>query len=108
MKHLNLDKLILVGHSNGGDISMMFADIHHELVSKIISLDSLRYPFTKNKDIPILRFAASNTKPDKDIVPASGVEVVFIKEAKHIDLCDRGNNIIKSKIQNSIIEFLTK
>src|SRR5579864_9702384 len=31
--------LTLVGHSNGGDISMYFAKEHHDLVSKVVTLD---------------------------------------------------------------------
>lgn len=65
---LNLDKIILIGHSNGGDISMMFADKYPDLVLKIISLDSLRLPFPTNNSIPILRFAGLDTKPDEGVV----------------------------------------
>lgn len=36
--HLDLDKVILIGHSNGGDISMMFTETYPELVKKVISL----------------------------------------------------------------------
>lgn len=104
---LNLDKIILIGHSNGGDISMMFAQEHPERVSYIISLDSLRHPFPVNKGIPILRFGAIDTTPDQGVVPSNGVEVVNIKGAKHIDLCDRGSPLIKSEIQKHLIRFLT-
>src|ERR1700736_6158479 len=37
--------LTLVGHSNGGDISMYLAKQHPEIVSKVITLDNLRVPF---------------------------------------------------------------
>src|SRR3981081_3192104 len=37
----NYDHLTLVGHSNGGDISMFCAKRHPELVSKVITLDNL-------------------------------------------------------------------
>ena len=48
--------LTLVGHSNGGDISMYFAKHHPELVSKVITLDNLRVPFVLSDKMKILSF----------------------------------------------------
>lgn len=73
--NLNTSKIILIGHSGGGDIAMMFASKYSDRVYKIISLDSLRYPFIKN--IPILHFIATDTKADKGIVPSNGIETSF-------------------------------
>lgn len=103
---LDLSKMILIGHSNGGDMSMMFATLHPAMVSKIISLDSRRYPFPRNSDIEILRFGASDDEPDAGVVPDFGIQVIYVKEARHIDLCDRGSPEIKDEIQKSIIQFL--
>ena len=105
---LDLSKVILIGHSNGGDISMMFATMNPERVSKIISLDSRRYPFPRNTNIGILRFGAIDDEPDEGVVPDDGVQVIYAKEARHIDLCDRGSPNIKEEIQESIIEFLDR
>ena len=105
---LDLSKVILIGHSNGGDMSMMFATLHPEIVSKIISLDSRRYPFPRNPKLEILRFGAIDDEPDEGVVPESGVQVIYVKGARHIDLCDRGNSQIKDEIQKSIIQFLDR
>src|ERR1700688_912245 len=43
--HADYHHLTLVGHSNGGDISMYFAKRHPDLVKKVITLDNLRVPF---------------------------------------------------------------
>lgn len=102
---LNLNKIILIGHSNGGDLSMMFATLHPKTISKIISLDSRRYPFPKNPEIKILRFGASDDEPDDGVVP-EGTKVIYVSNARHIDLCDRGSPEIKDKVQKSIIKFL--
>src|SRR6202162_5301762 len=49
------DHLTLVGHSNGGDISMFFAQQHPELVRRVVTLDNLRVPFvTDDKALKIL------------------------------------------------------
>lgn len=104
---LDLSKVILIGHSNGGDISMMFATLHPEMVSKVISLDSRRYHFPRDNGLDILRFGAIDTEPDEGVVPESGVQVIYVTGARHIDLCDRGNPQIKDKIQKSMIQFLS-
>jgi peptidoglycan/xylan/chitin deacetylase (PgdA/CDA1 family) len=43
---LDVEKVTLMGHSNGGDISMLFASLYPKRVQNVISLDSLRmrYP----------------------------------------------------------------
>ena len=61
--------MILIGHSDGGDTSMRLAQNHPEVVSKIISLDSRRYPFPRNSNIEILRFGAIDDHPNQGVVP---------------------------------------
>lgn len=105
---LDLDKVILIGHSDGGDASMMLAQLYPDRLSKVISLDSRRYPFPRNPTLEILRFGAIDDEPDDGVVPESGVEVVDVKGARHIDLCDRGSQEIKDEIKKSIIQFLNR
>ncbi len=59
-----------------------------------------------NTGLEILRFGASDDQPDEGVVPDSGVRVIYVKDAKHIDLCDRGSQQIKDEIQKLIIAFL--
>src|SRR6202453_4082577 len=63
------DHLTLVGHSNGGDVSMYFAKQHPELVSKVITLDNLRVPFVLNDKLKILSFRSKdpNFKTDPGV-----------------------------------------
>lgn len=101
------DSIILIGHSNGGDISMMFASKYPNLVSKVISLDSLRYPFPTNKNIKILSFRANDTKADDGVLSKIGATLITLKDAKHIDMCDRGPAQVKEEIVDSILSFVT-
>ena len=41
------DHLTMVGHSNGGDISMYFAKMYPDEIKKVVTLDNLRVPFLK-------------------------------------------------------------
>jgi hypothetical protein len=104
--NLNLEKVILIGHSNGGDISMMFADFHPKRVEKLVSLDSLRYPFPTKNHIPILSLRANDTNADDGVLPKTGASIVMLKNAKHIELCDRGTLEINKEMADLILNFL--
>jgi len=106
--YLNLDKLLLIGHSNGGDISMLFATHYPKQVSKIISLDSLRYPFPTKNHIPILSLRANDTVADKGVLPSSNEYIKIVPlETKHIDMYDPAPIEVKEKIIDHISQFLS-
>jgi hypothetical protein len=105
--------LTLVGHSNGGDVSMYLAKQHPEIVSKVITLDNLRVPFVLDEGIKILSFRSTdpNFKADPGVLPppelikASGIDIVDIG-AQHNDMSDRGPDLVKKKIQATLDRFL--
>jgi predicted esterase len=103
---LDWRKLILIGHSNGGDISMLFATEHPELVAKVISLDSLRMPFPTKNNTPILSIRAGDTKADEGVLPKSGATIITLKDAKHNDMHDKGSDELKTEIIDSVMKFL--
>lgn len=102
----NLKKIILIGHSNGGDISMLFASIHPKKVDKVISLDSLRMPFPVKDHIPMLTLRANDTKADEGVLPESGAIIIKLENTKHIDMYDRGPEQVKKEIVVQINNFL--
>src|SRR6266850_7356511 len=106
--------LTLVGHSNGGDISMFCAKHHPELVSKVITLDNLRVPFVLNDKLKILSFRSKdpNFKTDPGVLPnaqqakADGIDIVNTK-FQHTDMSDRGPDAVKETIQATLDHFLS-
>jgi pimeloyl-ACP methyl ester carboxylesterase len=105
--------LTLVGHSNGGDVSMYVAKQHPELVSKVITLDNLRVPFVLSNRLKILSFRSKdpNFKTDPGVLPtpkqakAEGIDIVNTG-ALHTQLSDRGPDAVKEKIQATLDGFL--
>jgi hypothetical protein len=105
--------LTLVGHSNGGDVSMYVAKQHPELISKVITLDNLREPFVLNSRIKILSFRSKdpNFRTDPGVLPApgqaktDGIDIVDTG-ALHTDLSDRGPDSVKRKIRATLDKFL--
>ena len=106
-------KLTMVGHSNGGDISMYFAERHPDLVKKVVTLDNLRVPFITNGKIKILSFRSKDpvfkadpgVVPDEDTCKRAGITVVKT-EFQHNDLSDRGPDQAKTAIQAMVGKFL--
>lgn len=111
---IDTKKVILIGHSNGGDISMLFANNYPHQVSEIVSLDSLRMPFPKNMHFQILSLRANDTQADEGVLPDKKdqhffkIQIIPLKDAKHIDLCDRGTATIKKEVTTYIVDFLNK
>jgi hypothetical protein len=104
------DGLTLVGHSNGGDVSMYFAKQHPELVSRVITLDNLRVPFVQSDRLKILSFRLKDPHftTDPGVLPKAktgGIDIVDTG-ALHTDLSDRGPDAVKEKIQATLDRFL--
>ena len=106
-------RLTLIGHSNGGDISMYFAKLHPDLVRKVVTLDNLRVPFVTDGTVKILSFRSKDPvfKADPGVVPSdeicakAGIKVVRT-EFQHNDLSDRGPDRVKAAIGASVQAFL--
>jgi pimeloyl-ACP methyl ester carboxylesterase len=111
--HADYEHLTLIGHSNGGDISMYFAKLHPEMVKKVVTLDNLRVPFLTDGKIKILSFrshdpvfkADPGVVPDADTCAKAGITVVRT-EFHHNDLSDRGPDSAKESIQSKVEQFL--
>jgi pimeloyl-ACP methyl ester carboxylesterase len=115
MNYPNADyrHLTLVGHSNGGDISMYFAKLHPELVKKVVTLDNLRVPFVTDGRVKILSFRSKDPQfkadpgvvPDDETCAKAGIQVVRT-EFQHNDLSDRGSDQVKGFIEGAVHDFL--
>jgi hypothetical protein len=111
--HADYKHLVMIGHSNGGDISMYFAEKHPALVKKVVTLDNLRVPLAQGA-FKILSFRSTDPhfKPDPGVVPSdeicreAGIKVVTTRY-QHTDMSDRGPESLKVSIENELSKFLT-
>jgi hypothetical protein len=107
------DRLTVVGHSAGADISMYFAKLHPELVKKVVALDNLRVPFITGGGFKILSFRSKDPmfKTDPGVIPSddvcekNGITVVQTG-FQHNDMRDTGPDEAKSSIQSMLDKFL--
>jgi hypothetical protein len=107
------DRLTMVGHSMGGDISMYFAKMYPDQIKKVVTLDNLRVPFMTDGKFKILSFRSKDPVfktdpgviPDDELCEKSGIQVVQTG-FQHNDLSDRGPDDVKSTIQGMVDKFL--
>jgi pimeloyl-ACP methyl ester carboxylesterase len=106
------DRLTMVGHSQGGDITVFYAAGHPDSVVKVVTLDNLRVPleFVKAKMISF-RSNGGSFKPDAGVVPSEadcekdGIQLVMTG-VPHWELNDRGSDDMKGKIVEKLAAFL--
>ena len=108
------EKVTMVGHSMGGDITMYFAKQYPDEVKKVVTLDNLRVPFVTAGKFKILSFRSQDPqfKTDAGVIPTdeecekAGIQVVKT-EFQHNDMRDTGPDVAKNSIQGMLDKFLT-
>jgi pimeloyl-ACP methyl ester carboxylesterase len=108
------DHLTMVGHSNGGDISMYFAKMYPDQIKKVVTLDNLRVPFMTEGKFKILSFRSKDPVfkadpgviPDDEVCEKAGITVVRT-DFQHNDMRDTGPDAAKASIQGMLDKFLS-
>ena len=108
------EKVTMVGHSMGGDITMYFAKQYPDEVKKVVTLDNLRVPFVTAGKFKILSFRSQDPqfKTDAGVIPTdeecekAGIQVVKT-EFQHNDMRDTGPDAAKNSIQSMLDKFLS-
>jgi len=107
------DRLTMVGHSNGGDISMYFAKMYPDQIKKVVTLDNLRVPFMTDGRFKIISFRSKDPvfRPDPGVIPSeeicekAGITVVRTS-FRHNDMRDTGSDEAKATIQEMLDKML--
>lgn len=109
---LDYKKVILIGHSNGGDMSMLFAENYPNLVDKVISLDSRRMAFPRFKQPRIYSLRSIDQVADPGVLPSleeqekNKMKILKLKKTNHNDMDDSGNLEQHQEIMQYIMGFL--
>jgi hypothetical protein len=107
------DHLTMVGHSNGGDISLYFAKMYPDQIKKVVTLDNLRVPFMTDGRFKIISFRSKDSVfkpdpgvvPDEDICEKAGITIVHTS-FQHNDMRDTGSDEAKTAIQDMLDKML--
>lgn len=110
----DFDALLLVGHSNGGDISSWLGNESKTYVKSVITLDHRRVPLPRTNKINILSIRASDFPADKGVLLTEAEQITFrscivtIPDSRHNDMSDYGPSWLKQKIMTIVKGYLTE
>jgi hypothetical protein len=107
------NRLTMVGHSNGGDISMYFAKLYPDQIKKVVTLDNLRVPFMTDGRFKIISFRSKDPvfKPDPGVIPTDDIcekaGITIVRTSfQHNDMRDTGPDEAKTTIQTMLDKML--
>lgn len=69
---LKYNKLTVIGHSNGGDMTALFTTKHPELVDKVITMDNRRMPLPRTRHPKIYTLRSNDYPADEGVLPTEG------------------------------------
>ena len=109
---LDLGHTLLVGHSFGGDVVMLFAQEYPAEAEQIISLDNCRMPLPRQARPRVLSLRSSDQQPDAGVLPtfaeqvALGMRIVALPATRHGEMDDHATKAQRQEINRYISEFL--
>ena len=83
--NLQWEKLCVIGHSNGGDITMLTATNHPELIMKAISMDHRRMIIPRTQKPRIYTLRGCDYDADPGVLPTSEEQQKFRIEVVRLD-----------------------
>jgi predicted peptidase len=110
---LDFKHLTLIGHSNGGDMTALFATEYPKLVYKIITMDNRRMPLPRVSQPQVYTLRSSNYPADEYVLPTEKEQkkygiTVQPTSIEHRDM-DNDATIEQRKTINTYIEeYLNK
>lgn len=112
--YIDTSDITLIGHSNGGDMSMLFAAEYPNEIKRAISLDNRRMPIPVTSEPKILSIRSSDQKADEGVIPTveeqqeNDIKIVQLKNTLHNNMSNSGTPEQKAEILYIIGEFMNK
>lgn len=109
---LDYKHLILIGHSNGGDMTVLFSHQYPDLVDKVVSLDNRRMPLPRTRRPRIYSLRSSDQPADEGVLPTTaeqqtfGMTIIKLQSTKHNQMDNDADNKQREEINSYVREFL--
>lgn len=104
--------VVLVGHSHGGDASMMMATEYPAEVRAVFSLDNRRYPLPRNPGIRVCSLRSSDQSADAGVLPSrverAGLDVRITEDPDlaHDDMSEVATGPQKARMIDALLACL--
>lgn len=117
-KNYNFNELVLIGHSNGGDISAWLANAlssntgDESFIRSLVTLDHRRVPLPRTDLIDVFSIRASDFAADKGVLLTDEERSTYnscettIAKAKHSDMTDGGPEWLKKQLAELVFNFV--
>lgn len=108
----DFDSLVLVGHSNGGDISAWLANEKKTYIKTVITLDNRRVPLPRDNKIGVLSIRGSDFPADEGVLPTDNEKAIYkgcivqIPKSRHNDMSDYGPSWLKESMSLLVTRYL--
>jgi pimeloyl-ACP methyl ester carboxylesterase len=109
---LDIKNTTLIGHSNGGDMSVLFALTDTGRVADLITLDNRRLALPRSSGLRVLSLRSSDVPADAGVLPTdeeavrSGMRIVPLADIKHNEMSNRASAAQRKTILAVITSFL--
>ncbi len=112
--NLGWDNMILIGHSNGGDMAMLFATQYPQIIKKAITLDHRRMPIPLTDSPKLYSLRGCDYEADEGVIPSEdnrkkyNIKIIKLNNIKHGDMDDKGTDSQIGIINNYLLDFLNE
>jgi predicted peptidase len=106
---LSESELVLIGHSNGGDMSVLFAEKHPHKTHKVFTLDNRRMPIPRVSEPKFYSLRSCDQPADEGVLPSLEEQeklghIILQTPIKHNNMC----NEAKQEERDLILSFIEK
>lgn len=110
-KQLDYKNVTLIGHSNGGDISILYAQKYPKDIAKVISLDNRRMPLPRSKTPKIYSIRATDQVADGGVLPTLAEQKKYgmrcvSAHCLHNEMDNTANDDQRKEINGYILSFM--
>lgn len=111
---VDFEHIILIGHSNGGDMTALFPIRFPNVVQKIVTLDNRRMKLPIGKIPKVYSLRSSDQLADEGVLPTNdelkkyGIQIIKLQSTTHNQMDNNANEEQRKEINGYILSFLTK
>lgn len=111
---LNHQRIALIGHSNGGDMTALFPQKYPNMVDKIVTLDNRRMSLPRTTNPRVYSLRSSDQKADEGVLPTEEeakkfhMKIIKLENTIHNDMCNNANAEQRKEMIQYIFTFLTE
>ncbi len=108
---LQYNELSLIGHSNGGDMTVLFAHKYPELANKIISMDNRRMELPRTAKPRIYSLRSNDYSADENVLPTDAEAkkyniVIEFTDINHSNMDNDANEKDRKYLTEKILDYL--